>query len=137
MGRLTSRTLTLVLAMLGFFQVWLGGSVGQPGVPGIALAAESLNVEGLPKDPKAYRAQVDQILKKVDGLIEKLKGSQKVPTAVVLDLIQTRDNVTREIFKVENKPDGSKWSAQDMRESVDAMLRLLKAQYEKATEMAS
>ena len=136
MGRIGVRTLIVVWATLGFFQVWLGGSVGQPGEAEIALAAESLNVEGLPKDPKAYRAQVDQILKKVDGLIEKLKGNQKIPTAVVLDLIQTRDNVPRELFKVENKPDGSKWSAQDMRESVDAMLRLLKAQYEKATEMA-
>lgn len=136
MGRLTSRTLTLYLATLGCVYVWVGGSVGQPGVLGIALAAEELKVEGLPKDPKAFRAQVDQILKKVDGLIEKMKGNQKVPTAVVLDLIQTRDNVTREIYKVENKPDGSKWGAQDMRESVDAMLKLLKAQYEKATEMA-
>ena len=137
MGRMGVRTLILVFATFGFSQVWLGGSVGQPGEAEIALAAESLNVEGLPKDPKAYRAQVDQILKKVDGLIEKLKGNQKIPTAVVLDLIQTRDNVTREIFKVENNPDGSKWGAQDMRESVDAMLKLLKAQYEKATEIAS
>lgn len=135
MGRMGVRTLIVVLATLGFFQVWLDGSVVQPGVPGIALAAESLNVEGLPKDPKAYRAQVDQILKKVDGLIEKMKWNEKA-LPVVLDLQQTRDNVLREIYKVENKPDGSKWGAQEMRESVDAMLKLLKAQYEKATEMA-
>lgn len=135
MGRMGVRTLIVVLATLGFFQVRMGGSVVQPGVPGIALAAESLNVEGLPKDPKAYRAQVDQILKKVDGLIEKMKGNEKA-LPVVLDLQQTRDNVLREIYKVENKPDGSKWGVQEMRESVDAMLKLLKAQYEKATEMA-
>jgi len=132
---LTSRTLTLVLATFGCVYAWVGGSIEQPGVPGIALAAEELIVEGLPKDPKAYRAQVDQILKKVDGLIEKMKGNEKA-LPVVLDLQQTRDNVLREIYKVENKPDGSKWGAQEMRESVDAMLKLLKDQYDKAVGMA-
>ncbi|WP_447972224.1 hypothetical protein [Nitrospira sp. Kam-Ns4a] len=102
---------------------------------GVALAADTLTIEGLPKDPKAYRAQVDQILKKADALIEKLKEKPN-PPPIVLDLIQTRDNILREIFKVENKPEGSKWFDQEMRDSVDAMLRLLKQQYDKGVELA-
>lgn len=99
----------------------------------VALAADTLTIEGLPKDPKAYRAQVDQILKKADALIEKLKAQPDRPP-IVLDLIQTRDNILREIFKVESKPEGSKWFDQEMRDSVDAMLKLLKQQYDKAAE---
>jgi hypothetical protein len=53
---------------------------------------------------------------------------------VVADLMMTRDNVAREIYKVQNKPDGSKWGA-EMRESVDDMLKLLAVQYEKATSL--
>ncbi len=102
---------------------------------GVALAADTLTIEGLPKDPKAYRAQVDQLLKKADALIEMLKGKPN-PPPIVLDLIQTRDNILREIFKVENKPEGAKWFDQEMRDSVDAMLRLLKQQYDKAVEQA-
>ncbi|MBI4402193.1 MAG: hypothetical protein HY581_11245 [Nitrospirae bacterium] len=131
MVRMTSGMLAFLVASLGFFSIWLGGIVGQPGVPGPAFAAESLNVEGLPADPKAFRAQVDQILKKTDGLIGKLKDNKNAEAAL-LDLIQTRDNVLREIFKVENRPDGSKWTAKEARESVEAMLKLLKAHYEKA-----
>ncbi len=93
--------------------------------------ADSLNVEGLPKDPAAYKAKVDEIIGKVDQVIGKLKGDQS-KFAIVSDLMQTRDNVVREIFKVQNKPDGSKWGA-EMRESVDDMLKLLATQYEKAT----
>jgi hypothetical protein len=132
------KKLTLVVAAIGCFSVWLGGIVGSKGpsgVPGSAFAAESLNVEGLPKDPKGYRAQVDQILKKADSLIEKLKGN-KAAQAVCLDLIQTRDNVLREILKTESTPDGSKWTLDEGRASVDAMLKLLKDQYEKALPMA-
>jgi hypothetical protein len=65
----------------------------------------------------------------VDALIGKLNGKGASPA--LLDLIQTRDNVLRELPKVESAPDGAKWTAKDARESVDAMLRLLKQQYEK------
>ena len=91
MGRMTRSWLALVAAALGCLAVWLCG-VPQMDVPGVSLAADSLNVEGLPKDPKAFRAQVDQILSKATNLIDKLKGKEKA-LPVVLDLMQTRDNV--------------------------------------------
>lgn len=101
----------------------------------VALAAESLNIEGLPADQKVFRKQVDLILKKVDELIEKLKG-KKNATAITLDLIQTRDNVLREVPKVESVPDGAKWGQGEARASVEAMLKLLKDQYEKGSSLA-
>src|SRR5581483_11872673 len=89
-----------------------------------AAFADELKVENLPADPKAFRVQVDQI-------IDKLKDKGFSPA--LLDLIQTRDNIMREVYKVENAPDGSKWTSKEARASVDAMLRLLKEQYEKAS----
>ncbi len=93
--------------------------------------ADELKVENLPADPKAYRTQVDQIIRKVDSLIDQLKAKGFSP--ILLDLMQTRDNIMREIYKVENAPDGAKWMSNEARASVDAMLRLLKEQYEKAS----
>lgn len=93
--------------------------------------ADSLNVEGLPKDVAAYKGKVDEIIAKVDQLIGKLKGDQS-KFATVSDLMMTRDNVMRELYKVQNKPEGSKWGA-EMRDSVDDMLKLLATQYEKAS----
>lgn len=130
-GKLTPIVMTLVC-----FHLWLGGVVGQFGITGIALAASaSLNVEDLPKDPRAYRVQVEQILIKANSMIDKLKGNQSA-LAAVLDLIQTRDNILREILKMEVTPDGSKWTLDEGRASVDAMLKLLKDQYDKAAGMA-
>jgi hypothetical protein len=104
--------------------VWMGAAVSW---------ADSLNIDGLPKDPAAYKSKVDEILAKVDQVIGKMKGDQK-NFAIVADLIMTRDNVAREISKVQSKPEGSKWGP-EMRESVDDMLKLLAVQYEKATSM--
>ncbi len=98
----------------------------------LVYAADTLTVDSLPKDPKAYRAQVEQILKKVDALIGKLKGNPNA-TPMVLDLIQTRDDILREIPKAETTPAGSKWSLEEGRASVDAKLKLLKDQYDKAS----
>lgn len=108
-------------AMFAVGLMWMGTPV---------TWADSLTVDGLPKDPAAYKAKVDEIVGKVDQLIGKIKGD---PTkfALASDLMMTRDNVMREIYKVQNKPDGSKWGA-EMRESVDDMLKLLAVQYEKA-----
>ncbi|CAI4033204.1 hypothetical protein DNFV4_03638 [Nitrospira tepida] len=114
----------MVLAVVMAATVWMGATVSW---------ADSINVEGLPKEPAAYKAKVDEILAKVDQVIGKLKGDQK-NFAVVADLMMTRDNVAREIYKVQNKPEGSKWGA-EMRESVDDMLKLLAVQYEKATSL--
>ncbi|HXF93018.1 MAG TPA: hypothetical protein VNK46_09680 [Nitrospiraceae bacterium] len=128
------RSWKLVLAaVFGCFSVWLSGPTGEPGE--FAHAADTLNVEGLPKDLKAYRAQIDQMLKKVDALIEKLK-TQPNATAIVLDLQQTRDDILRELPKIETAPGDAKWTAQEMRNSVDAKLKLLKEQYEKAVALA-
>jgi hypothetical protein len=114
----------VVLAVLVASAVWMGATISW---------ADSLNVEGLPKDPAAYKTKVDEILAKVDQVIGKMKGDQK-NFAVVADLMMTRDNVMREISKVQSKPEGSKWGP-EMRESVDDMLKLLAVQYEKATSM--
>ncbi|MER3423923.1 MAG: hypothetical protein C4293_12505 [Nitrospiraceae bacterium] len=133
MGRMGVRQWLLIVAF-GCFSVWPNWFVGQPGVSGVALAAD-LNVEGLPKEPKAFRTQVEQILGKVDGLVAKLKGNASA-LPVVLDLIQTRDNIMREILKMEVTPDGAKWTLAEGRASVEAMLRLLRDQYEKASTMA-
>jgi hypothetical protein len=123
----------VIVAVFGWLYAWPDGLVGQR-APGVAVAAESLNVEGLPKDPKAFRAQVDQIIGKVDALLAKLKSNPKA-TPMVLDLMQTRDNILREILKMEVTPDGAKWTLADGRASIEAMLRLLKEQYDKAAGM--
>jgi hypothetical protein len=125
-----------LLAALAWLAIWLSVSVDQQGRPGLAVAtAESLNVDNLPKDPKEFRKQVEQILIKGDRLVEKLKAT-KTPQAVaaVLDLMQTLDNVRREIVKLD-KFDGAKWTEKEARGSVEAMLQLLKGQYEKASEL--
>jgi hypothetical protein len=97
-------------------------------------AAETLNVENLPKDATEFRRAVDQIIKKVDVLLSKLKEK---PEGLVawMNLVQTRDNVLREIEKLDAK-EGAKWSAAEARTSVELMLKLLKEQYEKAADLA-
>jgi hypothetical protein len=121
-----------MIMTLGGSYGWGGGAAGPLRHLDLAYAADTLNIDGLPKDPKAYRAQVEQILKKVDALTEKLKGNQNA-RPIVLDLLQTRDDILREIPKVESTPEGSKWSLQEGRDSVDAKLKLLKDQYDKAS----
>jgi len=108
-----------------------GGLTGS----GIVLAADGLKLEGLSNDPKQFRAQVDQALAKVAGLIEKLKSNPNA-RPIVLDLMQTRDNVLRELPKIEAAPGDAKWTSQEMRDSVKAMLMLLKDQYDKAAGTA-
>jgi hypothetical protein len=127
------RRLIVTGLVVGALAAWPAG-MGGP-TAGVAAAAEAFSVDNLPKDPKAYRAQVDKIIGTVDGLIAKLKGNKQAEAAL-LDLMQTRDNILREIYKVENQPDGAKWTAAQMQDSVTAMLRLLKSHYEKAAEKA-
>jgi hypothetical protein len=97
--------------------------------------AQELKVDGLPTEPQAFKTHVQQILSKADAMIKKLKDKEEA-RAVVLDLIQTRDNVLRELLKAEARPDGAKWTNKEGRESIEAMLRLLKAQYEKAASLS-
>lgn len=125
-----------ILAVFGVLSLCLTDTTVRMRGPDLALAAEELKVEGLPSDPKSFRAQIEQIISKVDNLIEKLKGNPNAST-MVLDLIQTRDTVLRELPKVEHQPAGSKWSEKEARESVEWMLRLLKAQYDKAAGSAN
>ena len=125
-----------MLAAFGVLSLWLAGTAVRMGGADLALAADELKVEGLPSDAKGFRAQIEQIISRVDRLIEKLKGNSEA-SAMVLDLIQTRDNVLRELPKVETQPAGSKWTEKEARESVDWMLRLLKAQYDKAASSVS
>jgi hypothetical protein len=136
MNRRLGPQMVATLAASGVMSLWLTGTTVRLGGPVLALAAEELKVEGLPSDAKGFRAQIEPIISKVDKLINKLKGNPNAST-MVLDLIQTRDTVLRELPKVENQPAGSKWSEKDARESVEWMLRLLKAQYDKAASSAS
>lgn len=115
--------------------MWLGVPHLQPAGSGAVFAADSLNVDSLSKDAKAYRVQVGQILSKVDGVIVKLKANASAQ-ALVLDLEQTRDNILREIPKMEVAPGDAKWTSQEMRDSVQAMLKLMKEQYDKASGIA-
>jgi hypothetical protein len=136
MNRRLGSQMVATLAAFGVLSLWLTGTTARMGGPDLALAAEELKVEGLPSDAKGFRVQIEPIISKVDKLIDKLKGNPNAST-MVLDLIQTRDTVLRELPKVENQPAGSKWSEKDARESVEWMLRLLKAQYDKAASSAS
>ena len=135
MNRRLGPQMVATLAAFGVMTLWLISTTARMGGPDLALAAEELKVEGLPSDAKGFRAQIEQIISKVDKLIDKLKGNHNAST-MVLDLIQTRDTVLRELPKVENQPAGSKWSEKEARESVERMLRLLKAQYDKAASPA-
>jgi hypothetical protein len=119
------------LAACSVLSFWLTGPTMRTGGPHLALAAEEWTVDNLAHNPKLFRGQVEQIISRVDRLIDTLKGNPGAST-MVLDLIQTRDNVLRELPKVDNQPAGSKWSEKEARESVEWMLRLLKAQYDKA-----
>jgi hypothetical protein len=122
-----------ILALTGLLT--LGSWAGQSVIAnGSALAAESLNVEELPSDPAAYHTKVEQIVEQVDGVIDKLKAKREAEP-VVLDLLQTRDNVVREVEKIKSHPEGSLWTNEEVRGNVDAMLKLLKVQYDKAAEM--
>jgi hypothetical protein len=102
----------------------------------VTFAADTLKLDGLPDDPRQFRAAVDQVIKKVDTLIEQLRakpGGQ----AIVLDLLQTRDDILRELPKIDGAPGDAKWTQKEMRESVQDKLRLLKGQYDKALESTS
>jgi hypothetical protein len=115
--------------------LWLGDIPGQQGMSGVVFAADALKIEGLSNDPKQFRAQVDQILTKVESLIKKLKANPKAQ-ALVLDLMQTRDDILREIPKIESAAGDAKWSSKEMYDSVQAKLKLLKEQYDKAVGTA-
>jgi hypothetical protein len=136
MNRRLGPQMVATLAAFSVMSLWLTDTTVRMGGPDLALAAEELKVEGLPSDPKSFRREVEQIISRVDKLINMLKGNPTMST-MVLDLIQTRDTVLRELPKVENQPAGSKWSEKEARESVEWMLRLLKAQYDKAASPAS
>jgi hypothetical protein len=98
---------------------------------GTAVAsADELNVQNLPKDPAGYRDAIQKLIAKVDALLEKQKGNKQMEAAVQ-DLLQTRDNIFRELPKVEKAPDGAKWSPEEGRNSVDKMLLDLKLRYDK------
>lgn len=136
MTRKLGLQMVATVAAFGVLSLWPTGTTVRMGGPDLALAAEELKVEGLPRDAKGFRAQVEQIISRVDKLIEKLKGNPTAST-MVLDLMQTRDSVLRELPKVSNQPAGSMWSEKEARESVEWMLRLLKTQYDKAASSVS
>jgi hypothetical protein len=92
--------------------------------------ADELNVQNLPKEPRSYRESVEKLITKVDALLEKQKGNKQAESAVQ-DLLQTRDNIVRELPKVEKAPDGAKWFPEEGRNSVDKMLLDLKLRYDK------
>jgi hypothetical protein len=111
---------TVLLATLGCLTLAPGGA-----------CADELNVENLPKDPKEYRQAIEKIIVKVNALVEKQKNNKQAESSV-LDVLQVRDNIFRELPKVEKTvPDGAKWWDAEGRSSVDKMLQLLKLRYDK------
>jgi hypothetical protein len=115
------------------FALSFGMLLGWMLVGNMTVAADSLKVEGLPDETRQFRAAVESIIKKVDTLIEQLRGKPE-NQAIVLDLLQTRDDIMREIPKLDGAPGDAKWNPKEMRESVQGKLMLLKNQYEKAQE---
>jgi hypothetical protein len=103
----------------------------RPRVVETALAADTLKIDGLSKDSKQFRAQVEQLLKKTDVLIARLRTNPAFQT-VVLDLLQTHDDILRELPKIDSAPGDARWTAKEMFESVQSKLKLLKDQYDKA-----
>jgi hypothetical protein len=99
----------------------------------LAFAADSLQIDSLSSNAKQFRNQVEQLVDKTDTLIAKLKPNPE-SQAVVLDLMQTRDDIMRELPKVDTAPGDAKWTAQEMIESVQSKLKLLKEQYDQAVE---
>jgi len=133
--RLISQSVAMQAAF-GILSLWLAAAPDRMGGVVPAWAAEELEVNGLPSDAKGFRKKVEQIISKVDELIEKLKGNPEAST-MALDLIQTRARLLSELPKVESQPDGSKWTEKEARESVEWALRLLKVQYDKAASSIS
>ena len=130
------RMVLLGATSVGCLMAGLGDIYGSRGTSGIALAADVLKIDGLSNDAKQFRTQVEQLVNKTDALITKLKADP-AQQAVVLDLMQTRDDILRELPKIDSAPGDAKWTAKDMRESVESKLKLLKNQYDKAVGLGS
>lgn len=126
----------LGLLCAGYIVSGLGDLIGSRGMSGVAFAADALKIDGLSSAPTQFRTQVEQLISKADSLIAKLKANP-INNAVVLDLMQTRDDILREIPKIDSAPGDAKWTANEMRASVESKLKLLKDQYDKASGSAS
>ncbi len=128
----TERFLAILVGMgVGWILLWNVDFSGVRPRPGLATAAESLAVDSLPNDVRQFRAQVEKIITKVDALIEQLRDRPN-SRVIILDLLQTRDDILREVPKMDSAPGDAKWNQKEMRESVQDKLRLLKGQYDKA-----
>ncbi len=128
----TERLVAILAGMLlGWILFWNVDLSGLRPRPGVASAADSLTVDALPSDARQFRAHVEQIIIKVDALIEQLRNRPN-SRALILDLLQTRDDILREIPKIDSAPGDAKWNQKEMRESVQDKLKLLKGQYDKA-----
>lgn len=129
----TERIVAILAGMLlGWILLWHVDLSSVRPRPSVASAAESLAVDSLPNDARQFRTQVEKIISKVDALIEQLRDKPN-SRAIILDLLQTRDDILREVPKIDSAPGDAKWSQKEMRESVQDKLRLLKGQYDKAT----
>ncbi len=126
-----ARMVLLGLMCAGYIVADFGDIHGLRGMSPIALAADMLKIDGLSNDPRQFRTQVDQLISKTDSLIAKLRANPN-NQAIVLDLLQTRDDILRELPKVDSTPGDAKWTAREMMESVQSKLKLLKDQYDKA-----
>lgn len=136
MHRTMVRMILLGLICGGFIVAGFGDLIGSREMSGMALAADVLKIDGLSTDPKQFRTQVDQLISKTDTLIAKLRANPN-NQAIVLDLLQTRDDILREIPKIDSAPGDAKWTAREMIESVQSKLKLLKDQYDKAAGSAT
>lgn len=129
------RMVLLGLLCAGYIVSGLGDLIGSHGISGVAFAADVLKIDGLSSDPKQFRTHIDQLISKTDSLIAKLRANPD-NKAIVLDLLQTRDDILREIPKINSAPGDARWTAPEMIESVQSKLKLLKDQYDKAAGSA-
>jgi len=120
----------------GYIVSGLDDLIGSRGMSGVACAADVLKIAGLSHDPKQFRTQVEQLISKADSLIAKLKADPN-NQAVVLDLMQTHDDILPEFPRIDSAPGDAKLTAQEMCARVESKLKLLKDQYDKAAGSAS
>lgn len=132
MHRLALMHLTVIGALL------CGGGAWEAAAPAPAQA-EAIDIDSLPGNKKQYRSTVQKFLKKVDGMIAKLKqnaGSLDLPEGkrsdrVILELISLRDITERELAKFDFTEHG-RFTEDEVRNSVNQALTLLGERYEAA-----
>lgn len=115
----TERIVAILAGMLlGWILLWNVDLSGLRPRPVVATAADMLTVGVPTHDPRQFRVHVEQIVSKLDALIEQLRGRPN-SRAIILDLLQTRDALLREVPNIDSALGDAKWNQKEMPESVE------------------